>query len=82
MGIKKRFEAVVVSNKMDKTVVVIGERIVKDCYTEKYVKKKAKFIAHDEKNECKLGDRVQIVQTRPLSRRKHFRVFKIIEQAK
>ncbi len=72
----------VVSDKMDKTVVVrISDRVQHPLY-KKFVNRSAKFKAHDEKNECGIGDRVEIMETRPLSKEKHWRVIRIIEKAK
>ena len=73
---------VVSAGKMDKTVVVlIGSRVKSPIY-KKVVKKSKKFKAHDEKNECRVGDVVKIMETRPLSKDKHFRVVEIVEKAK
>jgi small subunit ribosomal protein S17 len=72
----------VVSNKMDKSIVVqIGRRVKHPIYG-KFVKKTSKFVAHDENNECNTGDTVRIMETRPLSRRKRWRLVEIIERAK
>jgi len=81
-GIKKTFEGIVVSDKMDKTVVVMVERVVKHPRVGKYIRRRVKFMAHDERNECKIGDRVEIIESRPLSRHKRWRVLKILEKAK
>ncbi|MDL1955963.1 MAG: 30S ribosomal protein S17 [Candidatus Desulfofervidus auxilii] len=81
-GIKKTFEGIVVSDKMDKTVVVMVERLIKHPRTAKYIRRRKKFMAHDERNECKIGDKVQIIESRPISRHKHWRVLKILEKAK
>ncbi len=72
----------VVSNKMDKTVVVAIEDNVKHPLYNKIVKKTVKFKAHDENNECNIGDRVLIMETRPLSKDKRWRVVEIITKAK
>lgn len=72
----------IVSDKMDKTVVVAIVDHVKHPLYKKIVKRTIKFKAHDEKNECKVGDKVQIMETRPLSKQKRWRVSKIIEKAK
>lgn len=72
----------VVSDKMDKTIVVAVEDNVKHPLYKKIVKRTAKFKAHDEKNECKVGDRVLIMETRPLSKDKRWRLVEIIEKAK
>lgn len=71
----------VVSDKMDKTVVVLAERMALHPVYHKYVKIRKKYKAHDEKNECKVGDKVLIVETRPLSKEKRWRVKQIIEKA-
>ena len=71
----------VVSDKMDKTVVVLVERLVKHRLYQKYVRRRSKFAAHDEQNASHIGDRVLIVQTRPLSKTKKWRVRKIVEKA-
>lgn len=72
----------VVSDKMDKTVVVAIVDNVKHPLYSKIVKRTVKFKAHDEENVCKVGDTVEIMETRPLSKDKYFRVVKIIEKAK
>ncbi len=72
----------VVSNKMDKTVVISIEDNVKHPLYNKIVKKTVKFKAHDENNECNIGDRVMIMETRPLSKDKRWRVVEIISKAK
>ena len=73
---------VVVSNKMDKSINVLVERKVKHLKYGKFVKKTSKFMAHDEKNECGIGDTVRIMETRPLSKNKCWRLVEIIERAK
>ena len=73
---------VVVSNKMDKSIVVKVERKVKHPLYGKFVKKSTKFMAHDEKNECTIGDIVRIMETRPLSKNKCWRLVEIVEKAK
>jgi small subunit ribosomal protein S17 len=72
----------VVSNKMDKTVVVAIETLVSHPLYKKSVKRTTKFKAHDENNECNIGDRVRIMETRPLSKEKRWRLVEIIERAK
>ncbi len=72
----------VVSDKMDKTVVVSIQDNVKHPLYKKIIKRSVKFKAHDEKNECGIGDRVMIMETRPISKDKKWRVVKIIEKAK
>lgn len=78
---KERF-GVVVSNKMDKSIVVLVERKVKHPKYGKFVKKSSKFMAHDEKNEAGIGDTVHIMETRPLSKNKCWRLVEIVEKAK
>ncbi|MEW6774797.1 MAG: 30S ribosomal protein S17 [Bdellovibrionota bacterium] len=73
---------VVLSNKMQKTVVVGVERVIRHPIYEKYLRKQVRYKAHDEKNECGIGDRVEICETRPLSREKRWRVQRIVERAK
>ena len=82
MGKRKEFIGTVVSDKMDKTVVVMVERLVQHPLYGKYIKRRKKYMAHDEKNECKIGDKVLIVETRPLSKRKRWVVKQILERAK
>ena len=81
-NLRKERQGVVVSNKMDKTIVVAVERKEKHPLYGKFVKKTTKFVAHDEKNECGEGDTVLIMETRPLSKTKNWRVEKIVEKAK
>ncbi|MBI5827196.1 MAG: 30S ribosomal protein S17 [Deltaproteobacteria bacterium] len=70
------------SGKMAKTIVVSIERLTKHPFYGKYVKRRVKYKAHDEKNECKAGDKVMIVETRPISSTKRWRVKEILEKAK
>ena len=72
----------VVSDKMDKSIVVSVERRVKHPIYGKFVKKTSTFLAHDENNECGIGDTVRIMETRPMSKRKRWRLVEIIEKAK
>jgi len=80
-GNKRQVVGAVVSDKMDKSIVVLTERLVKHSLYKKYVKRRAKFTAHDENNECKVGDTVMITESRPLSKSKRWRLTKIIEKA-
>jgi len=73
---------VVSSNKMDKTVTIAVERKVKHPIYGKFVKKTTRFHAHDEKNECSIGDLVKIMETRPLSKIKRWRLVEVIEKVK
>ena len=81
-NLRKTRIGVVSSNKMDKTVVVAVERKVQHPIYGKFLKKTTKFHAHDEKNECGLGDVVRIMETRPLSKTKRWRLLEIVEKAK
>ena len=81
-NLRKERVGVVVSNKMDKSIVVKVERKVKHPLYGKFVKKSTKFMAHDEKNECNIGDVVRIMETRPLSKNKCWRLVEIVEKAK
>ena len=72
----------VTSNKMDKSISVMVERRIKHPLYGKFVKKSNSFMAHDEKNECNIGDRVKVMETRPLSKTKCWRLVEIIERAK
>jgi len=80
--LRKERTGLVVSDKMDKSITVIVERKVKHPIYGKFVKKTSKFIAHDEKNDCNIGDTVRIMETRPLSKNKCWRLVEIIERAK
>lgn len=79
---KKTRVGVVSSNKMDKTITVQIERRLRHPMYGKFVKKTKKFMAHDEKNDCNIGDTVKIVESRPLSARKRWRLVEVIERAK
>ncbi|MBR3528584.1 MAG: 30S ribosomal protein S17 [Bacteroidales bacterium] len=81
-NLRKERIGVVVSNKMEKSIVVLVERKVKHPKYGKFVKKSTKFMAHDEKNECNIGDTVRIMETRPLSKNKCWRLVEITERAK
>jgi small subunit ribosomal protein S17 len=79
-GNRKNQVGIVVSDKMQKTVVVKVSHLVKHAEYNKFIKRSVKFKAHDEANECKIGDRVQIVETRPLSKDKRWTVKLILER--
>ena len=79
---RKTRVGLVVSDKMDKTVVVAIKDNVKHPLYKKIMKRTVKFKAHDEENACGIGDKVQVMETRPLSKDKHWRVVEIIEKAK
>ncbi len=81
-NLRKERVGIVTSNSMDKSILVKVERKVKHPKYGKFVKKTKKFIAHDEKNECGVGDKVRIMETRPLSKNKNWRMVEIIEKAK
>ena len=81
-NLRKERIGVVVSNKMDKSIVIKVERKVKHPLYGKFVKKSTKFMAHDEKIECNIGDVVRIMETRPLSKNKCWRLVEIVERAK
>ena len=80
-GRRKTRQGIVVSDKMDKTVVVRVERLTKHPQYNRVVKRAKKFKAHDEHNECSMGDIVEIMETRPLSKEKRWRVTKILKKA-
>jgi len=71
----------VVSNKADKTVSVVVERLVRHKMYHKIMRRRSKFAAHDDRNDCQIGDRVLISESRPLSKTKRWRVIKIVEKA-
>ena len=81
-GFRKQREGVVVSNKMTKSIVVAVESKLKHPKYGKFLKKTSRFMAHDEKDECQIGDVVKIMETRPLSKDKCWRLVEIIEKAK
>lgn len=81
-NLRKERIGVVTGDKMDKSIVVSVERRVKHPKYGKFVKKTSKFFAHDEKNECHVGDTVRIMETRPLSKLKNWRLVEILEKAK
>jgi small subunit ribosomal protein S17 len=81
-NLRKSRIGIVVGNKMNKSIIVAMERKVAHPLYRKYYKKTAKFMAHDENNECGIGDTVKIMETRPLSKFKKWRLVEIIEKAK
>ncbi|MCF8339037.1 MAG: 30S ribosomal protein S17 [Bacteroidales bacterium] len=81
-NLRKERTGQVVSNKMDKTIIVEVLRKQKHHVYGKYIKRRSKFVAHDETNTAKVGDEVDIMETRPLSKQKNWRLVKIIERAK
>jgi small subunit ribosomal protein S17 len=81
-NLRKTRTGVVTSNKMDKTITIAIERKVKHPLYGKFVKKTSKFHAHDEKNECSIGDTVKIMETRPISKLKRWRLVEVVEKVK
>ena len=81
-NMRKTVVGKVVSDKMDKTIVVAVEDSVKHKLYNKIVKRTVRFKAHDENNECKIGDKVEVMETRPLSKDKRWRLVRVLEQAK
>ena len=81
-NLRKERTGIVVSNKMEKSIVIVVKRKVKHPIYGKFVNKSTKLMAHDEKNECNIGDLVRVMETRPLSRNKCWRLVEIIERAK
>lgn len=79
---RKEITGKVVSNKMEKTITISVERKIKHAKYGKFVKKTSTFMAHDEKNECNINDIVRVMETRPLSKGKRWRLVEIIERAK
>jgi small subunit ribosomal protein S17 len=73
-GLRKTRVGLVVSDKMNKSVIVEVTRIIQHPLYKKYLRKRSRFMAHDEKSECKVGDKVRIIEVRPLSKRKRWRV--------
>ena len=80
-GIKRQMIGTVTSNKANKTVTVLVERLVKHRLYLKYVRRRTKFAAHDERNDCRIGDKVLISESRPISKTKRWRVVKVVEKA-
>jgi small subunit ribosomal protein S17 len=81
-NLRKERVGIVVSNKMDKSIVVAEKRKVMHPIYGKFINKTTKFVAHDEENTCNIGDLVKIMETRPLSKKKNWRLIEIIERAK
>ena len=81
-NLRKERVGLVMSNKMDKSIVISVERKVKHPIYGKFVKATTKFMAHDEKNDCNIGDTVKIMETKPMSKNKCWRLVEIIERAK
>lgn len=81
-GLRKTRVGIVVSDKMDKTITIAIERKVPHPIYKKYFKKTTKLMAHDEKSECRIGDKVKVMETRPVSKSKRWRLVEIVEKAK
>jgi small subunit ribosomal protein S17 len=81
-NLRKSRTGIVSSNKMDKSVTVLVERKIKHPFYSKFIKKSKKYMAHDENNECSIGDLVRISETRPMSKNKRWRLVEIIEKVK
>ena len=81
-NLRKTRVGLVSSDKMDKTIVVKAERLVKHSVFHKYVRRHVKYKAHDEQNQCKTGDTVLIIEARPMSKDKRWRMLEILEKAK
>ena len=81
-NLRKERIGIVTSNKMDKSIVIAVERKVKHAKYGKFIKKTTRFMAHDEKNECSIGDKVKIAETKPLSKNKCWRLVEVIEKVK
>jgi small subunit ribosomal protein S17 len=80
-GTKRQVIGTIVSNKMDKTVVVVAERLVKHPLYKKFIRRQHKYVAHDTDNQCGIGDRVLLTESRPLSKTKRWRVSQVLEKA-
>ena len=78
---RKKMVGEVISDRMDKTVVVLVQRIVKHPLYQKYIRRRARYKVHDPKNDCHVGDRVLIIESRPISREKRWRVMEVLERA-
>ena len=81
-GVRKKLVGVVVGNSMDKTAMVLVSRLKKHRTYRKFVRSQTKYMAHDPQNQCQVGDRVKLVESRPLSKRKRWQVMEILEPAK
>jgi len=79
-GQRKRLVGTVIGNRMDKTVVILVERLIRHAAYKKFVRRRAKYLAHDAGNVCGVGDKVRIVECRPLSKRKRWQVVDVIEK--
>jgi small subunit ribosomal protein S17 len=80
-GLRKKLTGTVVRNQMDKTALVLVERLTRHAVYRKYVRRRAKYMAHDPKNLCQIGDKVRIIESPPISKRKRWQVIDIIEKS-
>lgn len=80
-GVKKRLTGIVVGNKMDKTAVVMVNRLKKHKAYKKYIRSHAKYLVHDPQNRCNPGDKVRIIESRPISKMKRWQLIEILETA-
>lgn len=79
-GVRKRLIGIVVNNEMDKTAVVLVNQLKKHKSYSKYVKSRAKYMAHDPQNRCQVGDKVKIIESRPISKRKRWQVLEVVDR--
>jgi small subunit ribosomal protein S17 len=77
-GSRKSLAGTVVSNKMEKTALILVERLTKHQIYGKYIRRRSKYMAHDPQNKCRIGDKVRIVESRPISKRKRWQVMEIL----
>ena len=80
-GSRKSLAGTVVSNRMEKTALILVERLTKHRTYGKYIRRRSKYMAHDPQNSCRIGDKVKIVESRPISKRKRWQVAEIISKA-
>jgi small subunit ribosomal protein S17 len=80
-GLKRKLVGTVVSNRMDKTIVVLVERMTKHPTYGKYVRKRSKHMAHDPRNSCEIGDKVKIIESRPFSKLKRWQIVEILDKS-
>lgn len=80
-GSRKRLAGTVVSNRMEKTALILVERLTKHRTYGKYIRRRSKYMAHDPQNKCQIGDKVKIVESRPISKRKRWQILEITKKA-
>jgi small subunit ribosomal protein S17 len=80
-GVRKRLVGVVVGNRMDKTAAVLGNRLKQHRTYKKYMRSQTKYLVHDPENKCMVGDRVRIIETRPISKKKRWQVLEVVESS-